>query len=188
MSTFGRVVETPEAKYPVATVNVPPHAFSRDWEERPKTEVCIGLRPARTCDLEDARRDAANAATDVFPKAIEGEPWFSLWVEHYNDMLLRSIVARGTCDPNDVTQPWEGWRGDPDELARMHLTVEGTQLIFDAWERMRVANDVSQPPASDEDVIALIELLALLENLPRERAIRVRRLLAFCLGELRTVE
>jgi hypothetical protein len=188
MSTFGAVSEQAEARIPPDAITVPARAFSLDWEERPLGDVCLGLRPLPARDLEDARKAAADAASRLYPRASEGEPFFSLFADHYHDMLLRNIVSRGTCDPNDVTQPWEGWREDPDELARTHLTTEGTQLIFDAWERMKLANDVSAKPASDDDVEDLIDRVTTIDHLPRGRAMRVRRLLAFCLAELRTLE
>ena len=187
MTTFGHAAELAEARMPPDAITVPVAAWSPEWEERPKDDVCLGLRPVPPRDLEDARKAAADAATTLFPRAIEGEPFFSLWADHYHDMLLRSIVARGTCDPNDVTEPWSGWHEDPDDLARMHLTTSGAQLIFDAWERMRLAHDVTTPPATDEDVEEMADLLPELDRLERGRAMRVRRLLAFVLAELRSL-
>lgn len=188
MSTFGEVSEQQAARTPPDAITVSPRAFSPEWDDRPKDDVCIGLRPIPTRDLEDARREAADAATKMFPRATEGEPFFTLWADQYHDMLLRSIVSKGTCDPNDVTQPWDGWRDDPDELARTNLTTEGTQLIFDAWERMRLAHDLTTTPATDDDVEEFIALVATIDLLPRGRAMRVRRLLSFCLSELKTLE
>lgn len=188
MSQFGELQADAEARFPPDSVNVPVSAWSPEWEERPKDEVCLGLRPVPPRDIEDARKAAADSATALFPRAVEGEPFFSLWERHYYDMLLRAIVARGTCDPNDVVEPWDGWRDDPDDLARINLTTEGAQLIFDAWERMRIAQDPSIKPAKDDDVEDLVDLVSDIDKLPRARALRVRRLLAFCLDEVRTIE
>lgn len=188
MTTFGEAQEQAEARVPPDAVTVTPRAFSPEWEQRPTEDVCLGLRPIPPRDVEDARKDAFDAATRLFPQAAQGEPFLSKWQEHYDDMLVRTIVSRGTCDPNDVTQPWDGWRDDPDDLARTQLTVEGTQLIFDAWERMRIAHDETAKPADDDDVEDLIERVTAIDQLPRGRAIRVRRLLAFCLSELRSLD
>lgn len=187
MSRFGDIQEDAAARFPPDSITVPPSAWSPEWEDRPKDDVCLGLRPLPPRDLEDARKAAADAATALFPRAVEGEPFFSLWADHYHDMLLRSVVARGTCDPNDVTETWDGWREDPDELARTHLTTAGAQMIFDAWERMRLAHDVTTTPATDEDIDALMDLVGEVDRLGRGREMRVRRLLAFCLAELRSV-
>lgn len=187
MSTFGEMREQVAAREPPDAIVVPPQAFSPEWADRPLEDVCLGLRPVPARDLEDARKAAADAAARLYPRATEGEPFFSLFADHYHDMLVRSIVSRGTCDPNDVTQPWDGWRVDPDELARMHLTNEGTQLIFDAWERMRIAHDVTLAPATDDDVESLIDLVPLIDRLPHGRAMRARRLLGFCLLELQSL-
>lgn len=187
MSTFTQAQQDAAARSPVDAVTVPVSAWSRDWKERPKGDVCMGLRTVPSRDLEDARKAAADAATKLYPRAMDGEPFFSLWADHYHDMLLRSIVARGTCDPNDVTAPWDGWQEDPDELARTNLSTEGVQHIFDAWERMRLANDVTTPPASDDDLVEMADLMSEVDKLPRPRALRVRRLSAYVLAELRTL-
>lgn len=188
MSTFADVTDQVQARMPIEAITVPVSAFSPEWDERPMEEVCIGLRPIPSRDLEDARKAAADCASRLYPRANEGEPFFSLFADHYHDMLLRSIVARGTCDPNDVTQSWEGWRVDPDDIARMALTTEGTQLIFDAWEKMRLAHDMTRSPADDDEVEEFIALTPRIDELPRGRAMRVRRLIAFCLSELKTLE
>lgn len=187
MTQFGDVEGEPTACFPPGSVLVPTKAWSPEWAQRPTDEVCLGLRPVPPRDLEDARKAAADAATALFPRAGEGEPFFSLWADHFHDMLVRSIVARGTCDPNDVTEPWDGWRDDPDDLARINLTTEGAQRIFDAWEQMRIANDVTTPPATDDELAELGRLVGSVDALPRARAQRLRRLFAFCLEELRSV-
>ena len=184
---YGHLQEQADARLPPDAVTVPLGAFSPEWEERPTGDVCMGLRPVPPRDLEDARKAAADVATKLYPEAQRGEPHMSLWMDHYHDMLLRSIVARGTCDPNDVTQPWEGWRADPDDIARMVLTTDGAQFLFDAWERMRASCNVATKPATDEELIELITLLPTVDGLGRTRALRARRLLAHCLAELRTL-
>ena len=189
MTQYGQLQGQVDARLPPDAITVPVGAFSPEWEERPDTEVCIGLRPVPPRDLEDARKAAADRATKLYPDARRGEPHMSLWVDHYHDLLLRSIVARGTCDPNDVREPWEGWRADPDDIARMALTTEGTQLIFDAWERMRAASDVTTQPATDEDLLELADRMGDgdVDRLGRVRMLRARRLLAHVLAELRAL-
>lgn len=188
MTQYGAIRDDAEARLPPDAITVPLAAFSPEWEDRPKGDVCLGLRPVPPRDLEDARKAAADAATELFPRVLEGEPFFSLWEDHYYDMLLRSIVARGTCDPNDVAEPWEGWRDDPDDSARMFLTTSGAQMIFDAWERMRIGLDVTIAPATDDEVDELADRAGDIDRLDRARALRIRRHVTFCLAELRALK
>lgn len=105
--------------------------------------------------------------------------------------MMKWIIARGTCDPNNIAAAWEGWSAAPEDMAHEVLTDHGMQLIFDAWERMRIVADVGLVPASDEDLSLLPEMLLRLPRLAeksRAQALRVRRLLRYALEELETVE
>lgn len=183
MTQFGDI----QTRTPPASVVVPPSAFAPDWDGCPGGEVSIGLRPVAVIDLERARTEAATVATQAHPKANEGGVYFDLWAEQYHDALVRWIVARGTCDAGDASLDWEGWAGTPEDTTRFALTAEGARFIFDAWERMRIGGDISVPTATDEDISELVTLLGRVPELGRARGLRVRRLLAFCLEELRPV-
>lgn len=171
---------------PADTVIVPVTAFAPTWERRPKSDVCIGLRLVPHSDLEDGRGRAAKKATERHQDANQGDVKFQVWADAYHDELIRWIVARGTCDPNDVSKPWPGWSAAPESIVRDALTAEGAGMIFDRWEQMRIASDPSVPPITTEEIGALLDELVggALEVLPSASATRVRRLLRFCLDEL----
>lgn len=179
-----------ETKRPPGNVVVPPSAFASTWAERPDEDVCIGLRFVADVDLEDARIEAFKRADKLVPNHGKTDEASQLFVASFQDTLVRWIIGRGTCDTNNVRAPWSPWEAAPEDMPRETLTDQGAQLIFDAWERMRIASDIGLPAASDEDIAMLPELLARLPKLndeSRARALRVRRLLRFVLEELESV-
>lgn len=186
MSTFAAIASK---RPPPGNVTVPPSAFDATWERRPKSDVCIGLRFISDDDVQSARSQAAKTAFQLHPRATSGGLEEQPWSDAYEDALMRWIVARGTCDPNDVTVSWDGWREAPEDMVGIALTVDGVRLIFDAWERMRVANDVTIPEATDEEIAQLATVAhERLGQIGKAEASRVRRLVRFCLNELESEE
>lgn len=176
-----------EAGMPPDHVVVPPEAWSSTWEERPLEDVALGLRFIPDQDLEDARIEAYRRAKALFPDFENDAETRSLFAASFTDGLVRFVIARGTCDPNDVHKPWQGWKAAPEDMAMEVLSDIGGQLIFDRWERMRIAADISLPTATDDDLEALPELLRNLDSLDvlsRARYLRCLRLLRFVLEEL----
>ncbi len=185
MGAFSNV----ERSRPPGNVNVPPEAFSSTWHERPESAVCIGLRYLPDVDLEDARVEAYRRASTLFPDHAKTEETTQLFVASFQDALLRWVVARGTCDPNDVDKPWESWAAAPEDMVKEVLTDHGAQLIFDAWEQMRIAADIGLRPATDADLALLPDLLQRLPSVratSRTQELRLRRLLRYVLEELET--
>lgn len=183
MSTFAEV----EAHRPPGHVVVPAEAWATSWEERPEEEVCLGLRYIAEQDLEDARIEALRRAEGLFPNHTQSEEHTKLFVLSFQDGLMRFIIGRGTCDPNDVRRAWDLWSAAPEDMAKETLTDVGAQIIFDAWEKMRLETDIGTSPASDEDIAllpALLRRLPELGSLSRSRELRIRRLLRFILEEL----
>jgi hypothetical protein len=186
MPSFSEV----ENRRPPGSIVVPPAAFADTWQERPDTDVCMGLRFVADEDLEDARVEAFKRASRLFPNHRANAEATELWSVSFQDALIRWIVARGTCDPNDVQRPWSVWGAAPEDIVQQALTDMGAQRIFDAWEQMRIAADIGLPEATDDDLALLPLLLARLPTLAaiaRPRALRVRRLLRFVLEELESV-
>jgi hypothetical protein len=181
-----------ENRQPPDVVRVPPNAFSSTWSERPGEDVAIGLRFVPDADLEDARVEAYRRAERLFPEHDKSDSANDMFVASFQDALMRWVIARGTCDPNDVTKPWYAWSETTDDIVvEVALTDHGAQLIFDAWERMRIAGNIGLAVASDADLALLPEMLARLPAMgavSRTRELRVRRLLRFVLEELEAVE
>lgn len=187
MTTFSEV----QQGMPPGSVVVPPEAWSSAWPDRPEEEVCIGLRFVPDVELEDARVEAYRRAEGLFPDHKSSPHVRDLFVASFNDTLVRWIIARGTCDPNNVHKPWELWADAAEDIAvEQALTDLGAALIFDAWEQMRIASDIALPVASDEDLSLLPELLTrlpILSENSRAREQRCRRLLRFVMEELETM-
>lgn len=188
MSVFSEI----ENRRPPGDLVVPPEAWANAWADRPTEEVCVGLRFVPDADLEDARVEAYRRAERLFPKHLQDEKARELFEQSFQDALMRWVIARGTCDPNNVEAHWEGWADAPEDIAvEQALTDVGAQLIFDAWEKMRIASDIALPAATDADLALLPDLLRRLPALSlesRAREQRCRRLLRFVLEELETVE
>lgn len=183
MSTFSEV----ENGRPPSKVIVPPEAWSNTWPDRPEEDVCIGLRFVAEVELEDARIEAYRRARELFPEFDKNESVEALFVASFQDELIRFVIGRGTCDPNNVHKPWSAWSAAPEDMARATLTDIGAQLIFDHWEKMRVENDIGTAAASDDDLALLpvmLERLPLMRASSRTRELRLRRLLRFVLEEL----
>lgn len=183
MSTFGEI----ERGRPPGKVVVPPEAWSNTWTDRPEEDVCIGLRFIADVDLEDARIEAYRRAKELFPEFESSEDVRELFVASFQDSLMRFVVGRGACDPNDVHKHWTLWNAAPEDMARETLTDKGAQLIFDAWERMRIENDIGVTVASDEDLALLpklLERMPLVREKSRTAELRLRRLLRYVLEEL----
>lgn len=180
MSAFSVV----EKRKPPSNVVVPLRAFDETWESRPKGDVCIGLRLVAEDDIQTARSQAGKIAKKLHPRAAVGSLDQELWFDAYRDALVRWIVARGTCDPNDVTRAWEGWSTAPEDIVAIALTTDGVRLIFNAWERMRIASDPTTPEATDEEIVKLAMAQDRLSTLPRAEAACLRRLLRHCLDQL----
>lgn len=187
MGTFSEI----QNRMPPGSVVVPPEAWSSAWDDRPIEEVCIGLRFVPDADLEDARIEAFKRAERLFPKFRESEAEHDLMAASYGEAVMRWVIARGTCDPNNVHAPWEGWSDAPEDIAvEVALNDLGAQLIFDKWEEMRIASDIGIRAATDEDLKLLPELLTrlpILSEASRPREQRLRRLLRFVLEELEQV-
>lgn len=173
---------------PPDTVVVPPEAWASSWEDRPEEDVCLGLRFVADADLEDARVEAYRRADRLFPDHEKSPEATELFVASFQDGLLRWVIARGTCDPNNVAKTWEGWEAAPEDIAvEVALTDVGAQYIFDAWERMRIQANIGLPTATDADLLLLPVLLArlpLVAARSKTQALRLRRLLRFVLEEL----
>ena len=180
-----------ENRRPPGNVVVPPEAFASTWSDRPDEDVCIGLRFVADAELEDARVEAFKRATSLVPDHAKSELGNQTFLASFQDALVRWIIARGTCDPNDVQKSWSAWSAAPEDIVvEQALTDLGAQLIFDAWERMRIAADIGMATATDEDIAILPDLarrLPALRLASVARELRVRRLLRFVLEELESI-
>lgn len=180
MSTFSAFEpETPRPAPDVLTL--PPSAFVPSWERAPREAVRVGLTLLADSDLERAKSAAARGAWQLFPLERDAAER----METMNDLLMRWMVARGTCDPDDATKPFRLWAEAPEDIVKDALSVEGVRALYDGIERLAISTSPVQREATDEDIDELWMMAATaLASMPKAKAARVRRLLAFCLDEI----
>ncbi len=166
------------------TLVLPPSIFASEWPGRPKEPVVVGLRLLPDAEEQTARAEAVKLALELHPEGDDA------WVEAYNDALLRWIVARGICDPNDLTQPTQIFPMAEDQV-RQALTSSGVRYVFDAIERLQLETSPAYAEASEDELWELIHRLeadpdlGMLERPSRARALR---LLRYVLLELQAVD
>lgn len=188
MPAFSKIEASAQVAAPGDVVPIPPSAFRPTWKERPKGDSQIGLRLVSDGDIELGRARAGRRAFELHPKARSDSADLTVWWEAHNDELMRWIIARGTCDPKNVAKAWSGWAAAPEMMVRDVLTPDGVKLIFDAWERMRIASDPSIRPVLDAEMPDMAEAIlgapAKLAKMEPGHATRIRVLLRYCLREL----
>lgn len=181
MTTFAKALATRD-RTPVRHVIIRSNAFADDWAEKPDDggEIALGLRKISDADSTTARAEAAKFAMEMHDDQ-EGQ------VEAFNDALMRWLVVRGTCDANDNTINAPLFDGS-EENVRNALTSKGIRFVWDEIERFHQETSPLVPVATDEDLLELAELMKqpkLLEFTTVGSALRIRKLLGFCLTELR---
>lgn len=181
-----------QSRLPPATVDVPLVFFAETWAERPVgvSSVTVGLRTIADSDVQAARAQAAKAASVQHPVTAQSDiNTRRLWVDAFQDALMRWMVARGTCDPTDATQPPSVWAAAPEDMVKEALTSDGVGFLYDAWERMRIACDIFQPSVDDAELTrglgpVLREAFQRVSATDRAKVVRARKLLAFILTDL----
>jgi hypothetical protein len=182
MPAFSKIEK--ETRKPPAMVQVPASAWAPSWKDAPLDPVLVGLRPLSEQDLVFCNGEAVKHAFRFYPTSLD-EGVATARDAAYHDLQMRLAVSRATCDPNDVTQPWEVWgRHGGDELVREVLTTEGVKFLWDHLERVTIETSPVEPQATDEDIQELLKKApGALAAMPHWRAARVRRLLHFCLNQ-----
>ncbi len=182
MSTHAKLAQgAPTA--PLDAITLGPKSWAETWADRPREDVCIGLRLVAAEEYTGARENAANKATKAFPVRT-GE-----FVEAYNDALMSWVVARGLCDPNDVSRDWHDWQdaaGDQAAtMAESLMRPEAIRACYDALERLAIATSPIDRSVDDAEVDELPFLFANgIDRLSPTKATRIRKLLAFAHAEL----
>ena len=166
------------------TVELTPDRFADTWEGRPIEPIVVGLRVPAEADLQSARDNAAALVSDKKGLTEEGV------VNAHNDALLSIAVARGICDPNDVTAAHPFFEL-ADDIVPLALKSNTIRWLFDEIERLHVEQSPIFPEATPEEVLALSDLLATEDPFCRANpvdAMRARRYLRFALDLIDPVE
>jgi hypothetical protein len=164
---------------PPKVITVDPSAFAHDWPGRPSEPVEVGLRIIPDADLDTARAEAARHAA-----AMHASDDVENAIDCFNDALLRHRIARTTCSPTDVRQPW---LKAAEDMVRVALSSEGVKAISFEIDLFETENSPLYKPATDNEVADLVELLLQDEpfaGMEEARARRNRRLLAVVLEDI----
>lgn len=177
MSTFAQILDS-QSKIPERHVVLNTDAYCSEWTN--KQEVALGLRKIADGDIQTARAEAAKYALMMHDDR-EGQ------IDCFNDALMRWLIVRGTCDSNDVTLNAPLFEGF-EENVKLSLTSNSIRYVWDAIERYHLETSPIFSEATDHDCVVLADLLV---NLGAMRGLgpiaqkRVRKLLGFCLSELK---
>lgn len=179
MTTYSQAI--PERRAPLYTLTLPPHAFIPTWRSAPRAPVRVGITLISSVDVERAKSNAAKSAYRQFPN--EGQS--AERIEAYDHALVCWLVARGTCDPDNVSIPFDLWREAPEDIVPDALSLEGLKACWDAIDQLAAETSPVTPEIDDEGIKQLCELApSALAVLPEIRAQRLRRLLGACFEEL----
>lgn len=176
MSGFTKI---DSARTPGQHVVLLPSDFVDAWEGRPTSDVAIGIRLIPTGDDETARAEAARKAWELFGKPEQAEQR----LEAFFDALMRWVIGKAACDPNDVSKAYFAFAED---TVREALTTSGVRKFWDAYEQYVLATSVFVEPIEPPQIEELTAMLTAgaIDMLPAARQLRARKLLAFVLSEI----
>jgi hypothetical protein len=174
MSTFAKN-EKDASRRPEAIIVLPPTAFSDEWKDRPTTDVAVGLLRLSERDEKISKEQARKiVARDHVRdgKVVDQEQA----IESYNDELIRYLMARAMCDPNDSSKPFFEFAED---LIHVALTTTGLHFVWDKWWVLKLSGP-TMPTAQDDDLRRLARILTRPEYMGRlgEAEVSARKLLA----------
>lgn len=145
-------VAKPERVVAPKVVMLTPDGFANDWPGRPKVPVPVGVRLCSLEDIQFARAEASRVASEMHePDSDERN-----WLDAFNDAIMRLVVARATCQPDDVSQPY--W-DVADENVKLALSEGGVIALWEAYDALKLETDQLSPQADDEDLSKLVEIL-----------------------------
>lgn len=183
MSTFSNVSRN---RAPSRTVLLRDAAWAHDYRDRPNGDLAVGLRLLSEADIQTIKRESVKYALDLY-SGEDGRPVdLTECNEAYNDALVRWVVGRSCCDPNDVEASFFKME---EETVRRGLTSDGARWMFDEYNRFRRETSPTQEQATAADLQALAVLLLDGERnvgrLSKPRQVATLKLLRGILDELR---
>lgn len=169
MTTFGSLLRNAKRAAP-RIVELPVHAWADTWDRKPVVTVKVGIRLISESDVQTARAEAAKKAVELHEGHLD-----DAMIDAFNDALMRWVVARATCTPEDVTMPF--FEMAEDEVADA-LTSAGVRRLYDEFDMLAALASPLVLEASDDDLKMLSEMLSRngVSGLGRTEAARVRRL------------
>lgn len=130
-------------------VTLPPQCFADDWPNKPSEPMQCGLKLISEGDIEQARIAALEWAQLTIKESVEDR------IDSYNDAIMRMILARATCMPNNVMEPFFAL---PEENFREALTVDAVKLLWHEYDILKTES-CNYIDEADEDDLAELSLL-----------------------------
>lgn len=186
MATFAKIAKPQNAeagprKAPRKVI-LQPGAFADTWYEKPREAVCIGVRLVSSADVQAARAIAAEQVKAWYTDRKDGGYTDeAAATEAYNDAIMRHLVARATCDVNDVSK---AYFPRAEDTIRDALTEEGIRLIWDEIVILHGSTAVGIPQANDADAARLGRILVdgdAINALGPSETLEVRTILGYVL-------
>jgi hypothetical protein len=162
------------------TFDLLPEHFGAAYEGKPVSKITVGLRVPSESEV----RGIESAATK---EAAQADGDFDQKLEAYNRALFTFYVARGLCNPHDVTAPHPLFEL-PEDMIPLALTPRSIRRLFDEIELLHVEQSPIFLEATPEEVSELADRLAepeAFDAVPRPQRLRALRYLRFVLDTLR---
>ena len=181
MSAFAKQAATqralaPEKRPAPKVVRVPAEAFADTWSGRPKPGEtrAMGLRIISAADVQAVREAASKTAWSHHPREADVDAR----IEHYNDALMREVLAIALCKPEDASLPY--WDKVASTAVFVALTEAGVRLLWQAYEELKVSADPTGEQATEDDVKALLDAFedGRVDGLGPVKAARMKRLVS----------
>jgi hypothetical protein len=164
-------------------VRVPPSAWADHREDKPVSDVEIGLRLPSENDIQAAREEAVKVLARYPEKAHEEEKILA-----FNDALMRHMIASSTCHPLNRLEHWFSLGADEIEV---RMTTAGIQRLWNELEAFQIADSPAMPEAGDEQFEHLIAMWSRgvgFDFMPPEEARKVKRLIEYARQQLAEAE
>lgn len=169
---------------PPGVVVLKPEHWHAEWASIPTADVAVGVRPLSELEVQQVMAEAAKTARLYHPEADSDDPVLS---KALDEALISCAVARAATNPNDARDPYFTAADEMVPLAWLPATI---RRFWDELNRVTIASSPIVDPASDEtlsELAGLIERGNVTKLLP-SRELRLRKLLAFCIDELKAAE
>lgn len=168
---------------PPHVITIPVTAWSSAYIAAKQTHERVGLRRIAERDLLTAMADAEKKAWSYVPDPGSEDAR----IEQYNRQLSALIVARGTCQPDNVTEAV--FRAE--DIVLIALTSEGIAWLFEAINTFAIETSPTIEEAGDEDLAWLSDALRdgrVWNALKAAEVQKLRRLLGHVISRLKPAD
>ena len=180
MGRFSDLQQQTQGEKPGRVLTVPPTVWATTWDKKPAGNVAIGLRLLSEADLVTATAESVKEAARLFPNGGDD------FIESRNGFLLRWMIARGICDPNNAEKPSE-ILPLAEDMVREALTDRGARWLYEEIERYDAEVSPIHRPITDDELRVLSQLLSVddpFADFDPISELMCRRLLGHVLQEL----